>query len=118
MSTNISFTSRLGYLSIQGSLAGQQRRVYEAIRDWTGEGLPCIEEIAKVTGMRLSSVCGRVNELRAAGCIEDAPMKLNPYTGKTVKSYRAIVYREPSTRTDPQLELFPETISETPARYY
>lgn len=118
MSQAIAYTSRLGYLSIQGNLAGQQRRVYEAIRDWTGKGLPCIEEISNVTQMRLSSVCGRVNELRAAGCIEDAPLKINPFTGKTVKSYRAIVYREPLTRTDPQLLLFPETISELPVKYF
>ena len=117
MTQAIAFTSRLGYLSVQRNISGQKRAVYEAIRDWTGDGLPCNDDLASATGLRLSSICGRVNELREQGCIEDAPMKQSPITGHPVKTYRAIVYREPEQKQEPVDDLFPEAVNQSP-RYF
>lgn len=109
----VAFSSRLAYLAVQTGLAGTRREVWEAIRDWEGVSGPSIEDIAQCLGMKESSVCGRVNELRKLSAIQDGPMKHNR-TGNPAKTYRAIVYREetPVTpyRFDPQGqgELFPE----------
>jgi hypothetical protein len=42
-------------------------------------------EIVKITGLELSSVCGRINEMLQSGMIEElVPRKCN-ITGKTIK---------------------------------
>jgi len=116
--SNIAYTSRLSYLATQAQISGKRREVYDAIRDWTGGGQPCNDDLAEVTGLRLGSVCGRVNELKKLGAIEEAPVKTSPVTGHPVKTYRAVVYRQATPRTEPQQELFTETINETPSVYY
>lgn len=115
---HIAYTSRLSYLQTVGNISGSRRRVYEAIRDWTGQEPPCNDELAEATGLRLGSICGRVNELRRDGCIEEGPLKESPVTGHRVKTYRAVVYRQATPRTEPQQELFPETTNETSSVYY
>lgn len=45
-------------------------------------------EIAEATGMRLSSVCGRVNELIDLGYLEDAPRRVCWVTGKSAHAVR------------------------------
>jgi predicted transcriptional regulator len=99
---SIAFTSRLSYLAIQEELTGLQRAVWEAIRDWPGDHAPSLQELAAVLKRKEGSICGRLNELRAAGAIEDAPLKMGAY-GVQVKTYRAVVWKE--AQGDPQLQL-------------
>lgn len=42
-------------------------------------------ELADLSGLRLSSVCGRVNELLAVGRLTEAPRRVCLVTGRTVK---------------------------------
>jgi DNA-directed RNA polymerase specialized sigma24 family protein len=57
-------TSRAAAESIRPFIAGKRERVYRAIEAAGTKGATR-EEIADATGMPLSSVCGRVNELLA-----------------------------------------------------
>lgn len=105
----ISWTSRIGYASVQATLSRSRLAVWKAIRDWacvnaTGQPGPTIEDLAQILPMKESSVCGRVNELREIGAIEDGPLWRNR-TGKSAKTYRAVVYREPP-RVPRQATLF------------
>ncbi|MDO9252566.1 MAG: helix-turn-helix domain-containing protein [Hydrogenophaga sp.] len=45
-------------------------------------------EIERATGIRLSSVCGRVNELTSKGLITDRPERPCGVTGKTIRPVR------------------------------
>jgi hypothetical protein len=45
-------------------------------------------EIAKVAGIELSSVCGRVNELLAVGLLVEDPKRKCSVTGKTINPVR------------------------------
>ncbi len=87
--SNIAFTSRLEYRRIKEDLRGLQLEVWTAIRN-SGE-LLSIEDLARLLNRKESSICGRINELRGAGAIEDGPLKNQ--RGHAVKSYRAVVYR-------------------------
>jgi hypothetical protein len=94
----IAYTSRIGYRAIQEDLRGLQREVWEAIRTWPHPHIgPSIEDLARKLGRKESSICGRIAELRAAGTIEDAPLKMGG-CGVEVKTYRAIVWQEPCNR--------------------
>ena len=42
-------------------------------------------EIAGITGLELSSVCGRVNELLEVGALKEVPPRKCKVTGKTIK---------------------------------
>lgn len=46
---------------------------------------PSNADFERLAGVRLSSVCGRVNELAKAGLIEPGGTKLDPFTRKTVQ---------------------------------
>ncbi len=46
---------------------------------------PSNADLERLAGVRLSSVCGRVNELAKAGFIEPGGTKLDPFTRKTVQ---------------------------------
>lgn len=110
----VAFTSRLSFSAVQSQLSGQRLRVYDAVRWWNpatrGPG-PSIEDIAAVTGLKESSVCGRVNELtdpdRYSGetPLIFGPIKQNDATGKRAKTYIARVYKEPQKSNTPQLTL-------------
>lgn len=89
------FTSRIALASLENELSGLRLEVYTAIRSWPANPGPSIEDLATTLGRKESSICGRINELREAGAIEDAPIKTSPTTGKPQKTYRALVYREP-----------------------
>ncbi len=52
-------------------------------------------ELAEATGLRLSSVCGRVNELVERGYITERPQRPCLITGKTISPVR--VKREATT---------------------
>ncbi len=97
----IAYTSRLSLKDELPKLAGKRLRVYSLIEN-SAEAL-CISEIAARLGMKECSVCGRIDELRAAGCIADAPLKPGP-CGKQVKTYVALVWRpEPPNPQQPEL---------------
>ena len=42
-------------------------------------------ELARLTGLELSSICGRVNELVAIGKLEECDKRRCAVTGKTIK---------------------------------
>jgi len=70
-----------------GRLGKQARALVEFIanhtdRDWSRA------ELAEQTGLRLSSVCGRVNELIHSGHVEPQANRRCQVTGKTVSPVR------------------------------
>lgn len=92
----VAYTSRLSYLSVQKGLNRSRARVWAAIRDWrclnsSAQPGPTIEDLAMLLPMKECSVCGRINELREMGAIEDGPLWANR-TGKPAKTYRAVVF--------------------------
>jgi hypothetical protein len=93
----IAFTSRISYFEVQQTLSRSRLDVWTAIRDYkfqtlTGQAGPTIEDLSKILPMKECSICGRINELRDLGAIEDGPLWVNR-TGKPAKTYRAIVYQ-------------------------
>jgi hypothetical protein len=46
-------------------------------------------DIHSVTGLRLASVTGRVNEMIAVGLVVETGTKVDPLTSKTVKTLKA-----------------------------
>lgn len=89
---------------------GQRWKIYCAIRTLEEIGLtPSREDVAKKTGMRLSSVCGRVNEMIAEGLLERGPMKTQevvPGKPTEVETLKAVVYRTANPKENLQPELF------------
>lgn len=79
MKTAMATTSLDAYRSHSvRALSAGQRRVMDVIRpglDFTRS------EIAHASGMSLQSVCGRVNELVAAGRLEHGPRRICSRTG-------------------------------------
>ena len=76
-------TSIEAYHDMKGSgeLSVRQQEVLAALergRDYSRA------EIAMASGLRLSSVCGRVNELIKLGRIAEAPIRACKVTGRTV----------------------------------
>jgi len=70
-----------------GRLGKQARELIEFMaihtdRDWSRA------ELAEQTGLRLSSVCGRVNELIHSRHVEPQPNRRCQITGKTVSPVR------------------------------
>lgn len=70
-----------------GRLGKQSRAIVEFMainidRDWSRA------ELAEHTGLRLSSVCGRVNELIHSRHVEPQPNRRCHVTGKTVSPVR------------------------------
>lgn len=92
----IRWTSRLAVAELVDELAGRRLEVYSAIRAWDpveqGPG-PSIEDLAKVTGRKESTVCARIDELRKHGLIAEGPLKTNS-TGKQAMTYIALAWCE------------------------
>lgn len=93
----IRWTSRLAVAELTEELAGRRLEVYTAIRAWDpvehGPG-PSIEDIARVTERKESTVCARIDELRKLSLIVEGPLKTNS-TGKQAMTYIALSWREP-----------------------
>lgn len=70
-----------------GKVGAQARKILVAMR-------PGVEysrrELCEVTGLELSSICGRVNELLSSGHIQEGRVRPCRVTGKTVHP----VYRD------------------------
>lgn len=62
-----------------GELSRQERLVFETVAAY---GPMTREEVETKTGMRLGSVCGRVNSLLLKGVFIEIGEKKNPTTGK------------------------------------
>jgi hypothetical protein len=81
MRTNVSETSREAFSGLQRDrkLQPMQTKVLVALR--SGKAFSR-KQICKLTGMELSSVCGRVNSLIAAGLLELHGEAVDLKTGK------------------------------------
>lgn len=105
------YTSILSYRDLLSDIErhdNQRRRVYAAVRDWLGQQGPSREDIACVTKLRLSSVCGRVRELLDDGILIKGPMKSQevvPGKPLDVETLDAVVYRHAEPRHELQLQL-------------
>lgn len=83
-------TSLLAYLSVRddGTVANQQAKILALLRTIPATALSRLD-IANLTGIRLSSVCARVAELRAEGHVIEPGTQRCPHTNKTVKVIQA-----------------------------
>ncbi len=96
----ISFSSRLGLKEFLENLQRadcQRRKVYLAVHQWDEPKGPSREDIARVTGMRLGSVCGRVADLLKDGGLARGPLKSQEVCQGhpvEVETLIALVYRE------------------------
>ena len=85
--THVSETSLAAYrqLEADGKLPPQRVRVLDAV---TKHGALTREEVAQITGMRLSAVCGRVADLVRDGHLIEQGTKVNPSSGVLNKLLR------------------------------
>lgn len=73
-----------------GKLGTQARAVLEFFRRLPPGKEFSRLELSRAIDMRLSSVCGRVNELVSAGFLEPAPHRKCNVSGKTVSPVRLV----------------------------
>lgn len=87
---NQTTTSFMAYLSVRddGTKANQQAKILALLRTIPSTALSRLD-IANLTGIRLSSVCARIAELRAEGHVIEPGTKRCPHTTKTVKTIQA-----------------------------
>lgn len=80
MRAQVTDTSRMAYHQLRDEkrLQPMQTKVLDALRS----GAMTRKQLRDSTGMELSSVCGRVNSLLAAGLIELHGEAKDPETGK------------------------------------
>lgn len=82
----VAATSILAYRSLD---PGRMARVRDRILLTIGRArMPSNADLERLAGVRLSSVCARVNELKAEGMIEQGGVKTDPFTRKTVAWWR------------------------------
>ena len=90
-------TRNVAYLEHRdsGELGAQQRTIMRFFhcpgreeRDYS------LNEIAQLTGIRLSSVSGRVNELKKLGYLEEALVRRDKITGRSVTPLRVSRLKE------------------------
>jgi len=97
--SNVRWTSRTAFWEEADRLPKSRKRVFDAIMSWWGGPGPSIEDLAQRTGMKESSVCGRVNELKEAGLISESDPKHNR-SGKMALTYRIASVREQTPREE------------------
>lgn len=87
---NASTTSFLAYLSVRddGTVANQQAKILALLRAIPATALSRLD-ISNLTGIRLSSVCARIAELRAEGHVVEPGTRKCPHTTKIVKVIQA-----------------------------
>ena len=76
-----------------GRLGEQQRRLMEWLH--LNPGQYTRSELAKRTGIRLSSICGRVNELIELGYLEEAERRRCTETGRSAHPVRIRLPKQP-----------------------
>jgi chromosome segregation and condensation protein ScpB len=82
-----------------GELSRQERIVFDTV---TLHGPMTREEIESATGLRLASICGRVNALIGRGVLVEVGEKQNPVTGKA-NGLIDLSLAEIDARTSPSL---------------
>lgn len=82
MRTNVTETSRQAFAELQRDrmLQPMQQRILDVL---AGGARMTRKQLRDATGMELSSVCGRVNSLLAAGLIETFGETVDPKTRKS-----------------------------------
>ena len=82
-------TTLLAYneLKMSGKLGNLQSKIYALIQERSDLSN---RDIARILGLEICTVTGRVNELANEGLIKAWGRKTDPRTGKTVKVWRAI----------------------------
>ena len=82
-------TSLLAYneLKATGKLGNLQSKIYALIQERSDLSN---RDIARILGLEICTVTGRVNELTKEGLIKAWGRKTDPRTGKTVKVWKAI----------------------------
>lgn len=88
------------YQSILSDLPSSQAKVYQAVAE-RGERGATREEIAQLTGMKLSSVCGRVKELLDSAELNESP---TPRTGSSGKPNSVLVVNAEHGPTDKHVD--------------
>lgn len=87
MRTAVSATSLAAYDSIKAS--GKQSTQAMRVLEYIGRHpFSSRNDIAEGTGLRLASVCGRVDELLEDEVIEERGIKADPISGHTVKTLK------------------------------
>lgn len=81
-------TSRAAAVAIQPHAGKQAMMLLEELRLSPYYGLTN-EQLHELTGIRLQSVCGRMNELWRAGLIEDSGERRKGASGASAKVWRA-----------------------------
>ena len=82
----IAATSLLAYRSLDPQKAATVRdRILLTIAK---ARMPSNADLERLAGVRLSSVCGRVTELKDEGLIEAGGTKTDPFTRRTVQWWR------------------------------
>lgn len=72
------------YRSTDGLRDDQRTLVFDTIRQARH---PSSADVARLTGLPRTSVCGRIRELEKDGLIYKASTKIDPFTKKTVNYY-------------------------------
>jgi len=72
------------YRSTVGLRDGQRMLVFDTIRQARH---PSSADVARLTGLPRTSVCGRLRKLEQDGFIYKAGTKIDPFTKKTVNYY-------------------------------
>jgi DNA-binding Lrp family transcriptional regulator len=100
MKTNVSPNSLAAIWAMRdaGELPEKERTVYEALER---HGKMTREQLAHVTGMKESSVCGRVFTLKERGMVVGVANLVNPVT----KALNEVVDINPMRRAVKQVEL-------------
>lgn len=89
MHTQVSHTSIRTYRDIKkdGTLSARQRQIMAVVRPFPADY--SLQELAKLTGLPINVVSGRVNELREdSGELERAPARACKITGRTIRPVR------------------------------
>lgn len=81
----------------------QRKKILVYVRDlWVWGEEPSRAEISRDTGIRLSSVCARVDELVRMGLIEVTGTKTNPETGMAVDKLSVARLWKPGHPREPE----------------
>lgn len=89
MHTQVAHTSIRTYrdLKTDGTLSARQRQIMLVIHSYPADY--SLQELAKLTGLPINVVSGRVNELREeVGQLERAPARACKITGRTIRPVR------------------------------
>lgn len=104
MATVGEVTRNESYHSLLADMPTARAKVFQAVADCGDRGATR-EEIAELTGMKLSSVCGRVKELLDAAEIDESP---TPRTGSSGKPNSVVVVNTDHKPTDEHVEALRE----------